>query len=169
MLIMDAESGCVKEFLTRKMTMDSPIGRLLLAADEWGICEIRVLKPEETQIKSGESSPLLERAAQELREYFAGTRRTFDLPLLSSGTAFEQSVWRALESIPFGETKSYGQLAAQLGMPKAARAVGRACARNPLLIVVPCHRVIASSGALTGFAAGIEAKRLLLRLEGHER
>jgi len=148
-------------------TWDSPIGRLLLAADDAGICEIRLLKPDEAWMESG-SCPLLERAVQELEEYFAGGRKAFDLPLSAHGTAFERTVWQMLEAIPFGETRSYGQLAAQMERPKAARAIGRACSRNPLLIVVPCHRVIASSGALTGFAAGIPAKKALLRLEGHE-
>ena len=148
-------------------TWDSPIGRLLLAADEAGICEIRLMKPDEMQPAIAETSLLLERAVQQIEEYFAGTRQSFELPLSICGTAFERLVWQALEEIPFGETRSYGQLAVQLERPKAARAVGRACSRNPVLIVIPCHRVIASSGALTGFAAGIPAKKALLRLEGH--
>jgi len=148
-------------------TWNSPVGTLLIAADDGGICEIRLLGSGEAQMEEGETFPLLACAVKQLREYFAGERRTFDLPLSICGTAFEQSVWRALEAIPFGETRSYGQIAEQLGRPKAARAVGGACARNPLLIVVSCHRVIASSGALTGFAAGLEMKRRLLALEGH--
>ena len=145
---------------------DSPIGKLLIAADDDRICEIRALKAGEALPAAHGDSPLPARAVNQLREYFAGKRKTFDLPLSRQGTAFERAVWQTLEEIPFGETRSYGQLAGMLGRPKAARAVGRACARNPLLIVVPCHRVIASSGALTGFATGMEAKRLLLALEG---
>jgi len=145
----------------------SPIGRLLLAADDHGLCGIRLLKADEKQPMMSESSLLLERAVQQLEEYFAGMRKSFDLPLSVYGTTFEKDVWRALAAIPFGETKSYGQLAAHLGRPGGARAVGRACARNPLLIVVPCHRVIAANGALTGFAAGLPAKKMLLQLEGH--
>lgn len=145
---------------------ESPIGPLLIAADGQGICEIRLLQPGENCRESG-SCALIERAVEELEEYFSGVRKTFDLPLSACGTAFEQDVWQMLATIPFGETRSYGQLAAQLGRPGSARAVGGACARNPLLIVVPCHRVIASSGALTGFAAGLPAKKALLQLEGH--
>lgn len=151
-----------------RCVFDSPIGALLIAADDHGVCEIRLMKEDEALPAEEKNAPLLMHAVQELREYFTGERRTFDLPLSRHGTAFEQSVWEALEAIPYGETRSYGALAAQMGKPKAARAVGRACARNPLLIIVPCHRVIASSGALTGFAAGMEAKRLLLVLEGHK-
>lgn len=151
-----------------RCVFDSPIGALLIAADNHGVCEIRLMKEDEALPAEEKNAPLLMHVVQELREYFAGERRTFDLPLSRHGTAFEQSVWEALEAIPYGETRSYGALAALLGRPKAARAVGRACARNPLLIIVPCHRVIASSGALTGFAAGMEAKRLLLSLEGHK-
>ena len=164
---MYAEDGCVKVFLPRQRMFDSPIGRLLIAADDAGICEIRLMKDGE-EAAEGEGASLLNEAGRQMEEYFCGRRQSFDLPLSRRGTAFERAVWQALEAIPFGETRSYGQLAAQLGRPKAARAVGRACARNPLLIVVPCHRVIASDGALTGFAAGMQAKRLLLAIEGHE-
>lgn len=166
-LIMDAEDECVKEFLLHQKVFDSPIGRLLITADEEGICEIRLMNPDEEPEEEEKISFLPACAAQQLEEYFAGRRQRFELPLSRRGTAFEREVWQALEAIPFGETRSYGQLAAQLGKPNAARAVGGACARNPLLIIVPCHRVIASSGALTGFAAGMDAKRLLLELEGH--
>ena len=151
-----------------RIAWDSPIGRLLIAADDMGICEIRLLKPEDEISTENEKTPLLDQAAKELEEYFAGRRQAFDLPLSASGTAFERTVWQALTDIPFGETRTYGQLAARIGRPKGARAVGGACARNPLLIVVPCHRVIGSSGALTGFAAGMDAKRILLTLEGHK-
>ena len=152
-----------------RIAWDSPIGRLLIAADDMGICEIRLLKPEDEISEENEKTPLLYRAVKELEEYFDGRRQMFDLPLSASGTAFERAVWQALGSIPFGETRTYGQLAARIGRPKGARAVGGACARNPLLIVVPCHRVIGSSGALTGFAAGMDAKRILLMLEGYKQ
>jgi len=146
------------------MIYDSPIGRLLLAADDAGVCEIRLMQAEEKIQET--RCELLEQAAQELCEYFFGQRKVFSFPLSMHGTAFERKVWRALLDIPFGEVRSYGQLAAAMGRPTGARAVGGACARNPLLIVVPCHRVIAASGALTGFAAGMRAKRVLLALEG---
>ena len=152
--------------MIKQTAYESPIGQLLLAQDNRGICRIGWMNPED-EMPEAQPSSLLERAACELEEYFAGKKETFSFPLSMHGTAFEKRVWQALLDIPYGETRTYGQLAAQLGMPKGARAVGGACARNPLLIAVPCHRVIASSGALTGFAAGMQAKRSLLALEGH--
>ncbi len=104
-------------------------------------------------------------ARQQLRAYFAGELMHFDLPLAPAGTPFQQQVWRALQGIPYGQTRSYGDIAAQLGSPLASRAVGAANGRNPLPIVIPCHRVIGASGSLTGFAGGLQAKALLLRLE----
>lgn len=152
--------------MIKQIAYDSPIGRLLLVQDDWGICRICQMNPED-ETPEAQSSSLLEQAAWALEEYFAGRRETFSFPLSMHGTAFEKRVWQTLLDIPYGETRTYGQLAAQLGMLKGARAVGGACSRNPLLIAVPCHRVIASSGALTGFAAGMQAKRSLLALEGH--
>ena len=151
----------------KRKIIDSPIGRLLLGADDAGICMIRLLNPEE-KVDEEHTCALLEQAAQELSEYFAGSRKAFGFPISLHGTPFERAVWQALCGIPFGETRTYGQIAAQLGMPKGARAVGSACSRNPVLIAVPCHREIAASGALTGFAAGMPAKRTLLALEGFE-
>jgi methylated-DNA-[protein]-cysteine S-methyltransferase len=104
-------------------------------------------------------------AERQLDEYFAGTRRTFELPLELAGTEFQRSVWRALLTIPYGETRSYGQIARQIGRPAAVRAVGAANGRNPLAIVAPCHRVVGSTGKLTGFAGGLRAKAFLLELE----
>ncbi len=153
--------------MTKQIAYESPIGHLLIVQDDRGICRIGWMNPGE-EAPAAQTSLLLEQAACELREYFAGRRQVFSFPLSMHGTAFEKQVWQALLKIPYGETRSYGQLAAQLGMPKGARAVGGACSRNPLLIAVPCHRVIAGSGALTGFAAGMQAKRSLLLLEGHE-
>lgn len=149
----------------KRKAIDSPIGRLLLCADDVGICRIHLLNPQE-EAPEEQTCALLEWAENELGEYFAERRKTFDFPLSMRGTAFERAVWQALCQIPYGEIRTYGQIAAQLGMPKGARAVGGACSRNPVLIAVPCHRVIAASGALTGFAAGMQAKRSLLALEG---
>ena len=104
-------------------------------------------------------------AEEQLNEYFAGVRREFDLPLAAKGTPFQQAVWAQLHKIPYGEVRTYGQLAAALGKPKASRAVGSACHRNPLCIVVPCHRVIGADGSLTGYAEGLEIKEYLLELE----
>ena len=110
-------------------------------------------------------TPLLQEAEEQLNEYFAGVRREFDLPLAAKGTAFQQTVWTQLRKIPYGEVRTYGQLAAALGNPKAGRAVGSACHRNPLCIVVPCHRVIGADGSLTGYAEGLDIKEYLLELE----
>ncbi|MNF83155.1 Methylated-DNA--protein-cysteine methyltransferase [compost metagenome] len=110
-------------------------------------------------------NPVLVRAAGQLREYFAGARQHFDLELEFSGTEFQKKVWAALLTIPFGETRSYSQIAEQIGNPSAVRAVGAANGKNPISIIAPCHRVIGASGKLTGFAGGLEAKALLLTLE----
>src|SRR3546814_636105 len=110
--------------------------------------------------------PLLRQARQQLDEYFAGDRVTFDLPLAPRGTAFQCGVWQMLASIPYGDTISYAQLATRVGKPSATRAVGAANGRNPLPIVLPCHRVIGADGSLTGFGGGLPTKRFLLQLEG---
>lgn len=104
-------------------------------------------------------------ARAQMAEYFQGRRREFDLPLDPQGTAFQRTVWAALREIPYGETRSYGELAAMIGRPKAARAVGMACNRNPLPILIPCHRVVGKDGSLTGYAGGLELKQQLLELE----
>ena len=114
---------------------------------------------------SMEPPPLWERVYTQLAEYFAGKRRSFDLPLRYTGTPFQRAVWEALLAIPYGETRSYGQLARALGRPNAARAVGGACHNNSICILIPCHRVVGAGGALKGFADGIEIKRSLLQLE----
>lgn len=113
----------------------------------------------------GDPVPLILRAAEELREYFEGGRREFDLPLAPAGTAFQQAVWQALREIPYGSTWTYAQIARVVGNPAACRAVGMANHRNPLPIVIPCHRVVGSDGSLTGYAGGLEVKRRLLYLE----
>lgn len=146
------------------MLLDTPAGRLYLASDAEGICEVRAAQERDTE--NGVPCGLLEEAAGELLDYFAGRKKRFDVPLSLHGTDFERSVWQALLEIPFGEVRSYGQIAAQIGKSGAARAVGGACSRNPVLIIVPCHRVVAASGALTGFAAGMDMKRRLLAHEG---
>lgn len=102
---------------------------------------------------------------KQLNEFFRGERKTFDLPIKIDGTAFQKSVWNKLREIPYGETRSYGEIAAALGNPKSARAVGNACNLNPMLIVVPCHRVVGKDGSMIGFAAGLERKRKLIDLE----
>lgn len=149
--------------------LESPIGELAVVASDLGVCGIlwQGERPEDCGLVSVEgSSPVLHKAIAQLREYFAGRRREFDLPLDFRGTAFQQQVWRALLTIPFGQTRSYGQMAAQIGRPQASRAVGAANGRNPIPIIVPCHRVIGASGSLTGFGGGLDIKVRLLALEG---
>lgn len=149
--------------------MPSPLGDLLLVAGDDGLR--RILLPEE----NGPATPdpgwrrddvALAMVRVQLEEYFAGTRRVFDLPLAPRGTPFQLAVLAALAEIPFGTTCSYGQMARRLGQPTASRAVGAANGRNPLAIVLPCHRVVGSDGSLTGYAGGLDAKRWLLRHEG---
>lgn len=142
-----------------------PIGILGLMDNGQGLSRVFLVREGmKTEVPEGET-PLTLRAAKELEEYFAGERKVFTLPLSPSGTQFQQSVWEALRTIPYGETRTYGEIAAVVGRPKAARAVGMANHDNPLLIFTPCHRVIGKSGSLTGFACGLEAKRQLLELE----
>lgn len=115
---------------------------------------------EETEL-----CPVIETALHQLREYEAGTRRDFDLPMAPTGTEFQLSVWETLRTIPYGETRSYGDIAAQIGKPKATRAVGGACNKNHILLLIPCHRVIGKNGSLTGFGAGLDMKEVLLTHE----
>lgn len=150
--------------------MDSPVGRLRLMASERGLVAVLWAKDRPGRVALGkvqedESHPVLLETERQLREYFAGERTEFSVPLDMRGTGFQVRVWEALLEIPFGATSSYGELAAKLGGPTLTRAVGAANGRNPLSIVVPCHRVVGANGRLTGFAGGIEAKALLLALE----
>ena len=154
----------------RYATMESPIGRLILASDGAALCGVRMenASPRDAgweRMLDDDDAPLAAARAQ-LDEYFAGHRRDFDLPLAPRGPEFQRRVWEALRRIPFGTTTSYAALAARIGSPTAVRAVGAANGRNPLPIVVPCHRVIGADGSLTGFGGGIERKRWLLAHEG---
>ncbi len=149
--------------------VDTPVGRLTVAATDAGLHAIEFPENRHPQRRAGwveADHPLLRQARGELDEYFAGTRRTFDLPLSPQGTPFQRQVWLALASIPYGRTESYAQLAARVERPAAMRAVGGANGRNPLPIVLPCHRVIGADGSLTGFGGGLPTKRFLLQLEG---
>ena len=151
----------------RQHTIDSPLGALRLIGSDAGLRAVlwpvertgRVVFDEEPV--DGEH-PILIRAAQQLDEYIAGDRTDFDVPLDLVGTDFQRAVWTGLQMIPFGETRSYGDLAADIERPGAARAVGSATGRNPISIIIPCHRLVGASGSLTGFAGGIESKRWLL-------
>ena len=147
-------------------TLTTPIGELLLTADPDGAITAVHLPGRHPGTDGWErDDALLELARRQLTEYFAGERTDFDLPLRPEGAPFQVRVWDALRRIPYGETASYGEIARELGHPTAARAVGAANGRNPIAIVVPCHRVIGASGSLTGYAGGLECKRALLDLE----
>ena len=142
--------------------IDTPIGKLTLCADETGICELKF----GMQSTRTDDVSMLDQAQQELEEYFAGRRKLFSVPLSIHGTPFQESVWRALIEVPYGETISYGELARRVNNPKACRAVGMANHVNRIPIFIPCHRVVGANGKLTGYAGGLEIKRMLLKTEG---
>lgn len=152
-------------------TKPSPVGDLTLIASDRGLRAILWPGDKPGRVRFDEtlaedaSNPYLRKASDQLDEYFSGRRRRFDLPLDLVGTDFQVAVWTALSDIPYGETTSYGELADQLGRPQAARAIGAAVGRNPVSVVVPCHRVVGKDGSLTGFAGGLDAKVRLLELE----
>jgi methylated-DNA-[protein]-cysteine S-methyltransferase len=155
--------------------VDSPIGRLMLTSDGTALTGLYMNlyrnKPAKLPDLNGDwvQNPTIDpfsSAARQLKEYFAGFRREFNLPLRMQGTEFQQRVWRELTKIPFGETRSYGQLAKRLNNPNGSRAVGLANGRNPIAIIIPCHRVIGADGSLTGFGGGIDRKEWLLTHEG---
>jgi len=146
--------------------LESPIGELLLIADDAGLTEIRMAPFEAPAEALNPAHPILAAARAQLGAYFAGERQTFELPLAPAGSAFQRSVWTALQQVPYGTTIGYGEQARRLGSPTAARAVGAANGRNPLPIVIPCHRVIGAGGALTGYSGGLWRKEWLLRHEG---
>ncbi|MBS1123164.1 MAG: methylated-DNA--protein-cysteine methyltransferase [Deltaproteobacteria bacterium] len=164
--------------MLKMITIESPLGPLRLLERDGELAGVylpseptpadggRASDAADSGRASGQTTPLLDRVATQLAEYFAGDRRAFDLPVAPRGSEFQELVWRALVAIPFGETRSYGQLARSIGQPTASRAVGAANGRNPIAIIVPCHRVIGATGALTGYAGGMAAKRWLL---DHER
>jgi methylated-DNA-[protein]-cysteine S-methyltransferase len=159
----------------RTVTLSSPLGDLLLTVRDGALAQIDLTEatpgrggidaPASSAVeKSGRIDALAE-ACRQLEAYFAGRLRTFDVPLRPRGTAFQLEVWEALRAIPYGTTVSYSEIARRIGRPSAARAVGRAVGQNPLGVVVPCHRVVGASGALTGFAWGLDRKRRLLKFE----
>ncbi|WP_331717322.1 methylated-DNA--[protein]-cysteine S-methyltransferase [Yinghuangia sp. ASG 101] len=153
----------------RYAVVGSPVGELLLTGDGEALSGLFMLPDAKYVPEIGadwiRDETAFDAVRTQLDEYFAGERRAFDVPLAPRGTAFQRSVWRELTAIPYGRTMSYGAMAAALGTPTASRAVGAANGRNPISIIVPCHRVIASNGALTGYAGGLDRKRRLLALE----
>lgn len=154
-----------------RKVMHSPIGRLMLEEEDGALVRVAFKREIPAGIEEqAEELPLqakevLEKAERQLDEYFAGERKVFNLPLAPKGTEFQKKVWAALRDIPYGETRSYGQIAAAVGNPKASRAVGMANHRNPISIIVPCHRVIGADGRLVGFGGGLWIKEKLLKLE----
>ncbi len=152
-------------------TMKSPVGELKLVASDKGLAAILWENDDPKRVRledmqKDDAHPVLSEAKKQLTEYFAGNLQKFSLRLDFAGTDFQKKVWNALLTIPFGQTRSYAQIAQQVGSPKAVRAVGAANGKNPISIIAPCHRVIGSNGKLTGFAGGLEAKALLLGIEG---
>lgn len=150
--------------------IDTPYGPETLVADGESLCGLYMVRQrhrpaEETFGEPDPGAPIFVETEKQLKEYFAGQRKDFDLPLSFAGTPFQRMVWKGLCEIPYGETVSYGELADRLGRPTAARAVGLANGKNPIGIIVPCHRVIGSNGNLTGYGGGIELKRHLLDFE----
>lgn len=141
---------------------DCPLGKLVIG---WEAGHIVSLKLVDSADHNHNPSPASDLAAQQISAYLDGIRKDFDFPVSLSGTPFQMDVWQALRQIPYGETRTYGEIASMIGNPKALRAVGMACNRNPLWIVIPCHRVVGKHQALTGYAGGLELKRVLLELE----
>jgi methylated-DNA-[protein]-cysteine S-methyltransferase len=151
-------------------TMKSPVGELKLIASDGGLAAILWENDDPLRIQLGDmiedsENPILTETENQLQAYFAGRLKAFSVPLDFKGTDFQKSVWQALLTIPFGETRSYGEIARQIGNPKAVRAVGAANGKNPVSIIAPCHRVIGANGKLTGFAGGLAVKAELLELE----
>lgn len=155
--------------LLSSFSIPSPLGPIAIRASDTGVRAVLFDATDDPVQTGGPADEVCAEAARQLSAYFAGDLQTFDLPLDPVGTPFQQEVWRALGAIPFGKTSSYGALAQALGRPGAARAVGLANGQNPVGVVVPCHRVIGASGALVGYAGGLQRKRWLLQHEGSLR
>lgn len=156
--------------ITSYLVYASPLGDLMLVANETALTGMHIVHGKHVPaVQPGwvnaRNHPLLNQTQRELDAYFHGQRRTFAVPLAPQGTVFQKKAWTALLAIPFGETRTYGQQALAIGRPSAARAVGAANGKNPIGIIIPCHRVIGASGAMTGYAGGLDAKRFLLNLE----
>lgn len=153
-----------EDSMTQTLYFESPLGLMMAQEQDGAIIALDFIQsplPNETAAQT----PLLLEAKKQVLEYFAGHRRDFDLPLAPRGTPFQQKVWQALRAIPYGQTRSYGQIASQVGNPRAGRAVGGANHRNPISLIQPCHRVIGANGRLTGYGGGLDKKEALLALE----
>lgn len=149
--------------MTNQILCQSPLGPLTLTASENALLSLDF---GDTRTSGDSPSPILEQAVRELAEYFAGTRKDFTIPLSPAGTPFQQKVWAALLTIPYGRTASYGEIAAKINKPGGAVAVGQANSRNPIPILIPCHRVIGADGKLVGYTGGMHIKEALLAIEG---
>lgn len=167
---MSSATTAIRRRCTAQATIATPLGALLLARTERGLAgawfEGQKYHAGELQAPERPGDPLLRAAAEQLADYFAGRSSRFDVPLDLHGTGFQLGVWHALRAIGPGQTRSYLEIARKVGSPKAVRAVGAAVGKNPLSVIVPCHRVVGSNGALTGYAGGLHRKRALLALEG---
>lgn len=169
--------------MKKTLYVDSPVGPLAIVESDGAVTEVSFARPGVAPSSSGVSdtpinrnalanpsadaaSPLLEKTAREISEYFAGKLKRFTVPFKPAGTDFERRVWTALLDIPWGTTRTYGEIAATIGNPKASRAVGRAIGANPVAIIIPCHRVIGKDGSLTGYVGGLDRKKTLLAIEG---
>ena len=155
--------------------MESPLGEILLVASSRGdaLCGVdlerqKYFPVDADQWRDAPKLPVLRDAVAQLREYFAGTRMRFDIPVAPVGTPFQREVWAAIGEVPFGETITYAELARRCGRPSAVRAAGAATGRNPITIVIPCHRIVGGDGSLTGYAGGLDRKRTLLPLEARD-
>lgn len=151
--------------MEKTVFIKTPLGILGITEADGFVKELFFAEDDIKETVAGQRTPLLEKAKKQILEYLEGTRKTFDLPLAAQGTKFQKTVWEALRNIPYGETRSYKQVAQMIGKPNAYRAVGMANNKNPILILTPCHRVIGSNGKLVGYAAGLEIKEKLLMLE----
>lgn len=154
---------------TGQISVETPYGVFIITASGGKVCAIsRASEGNEQPVSLGATQPVLQLAAKELREYLAGERMTFTFPMGAEGTPFQQKVWAAISQIPYGETRTYGEIAQVVENPKGSRAVGMACNKNPIMIAVPCHRVMGAGGKLTGYAYGTGLKHKLLSLEQRE-
>ena len=167
---MSFATTAIQTACTAQTLYASPLGPMLLARTPAGMAGAWFMRqkdhPGQLNAPDRPDDPLLQRAVEQFKHYFAGGKDGFDLPLDLLGTAFQRAVWNALLRIPLGTTRSYGEIARTISAPQAVRAVGAAVGKNPLGVIVPCHRVIGSTGALTGFAAGLDRKTALLEMEG---
>ena len=148
---------------------DTPLGRMLLVANEKGLCGLHFVGQKYFPEKGKDwthDKKVLEKAKREVTEYFAGKRKSFAIPLAPEGTPFQRAIWREIAKVPFGETITYAELARRAGFPNCARAAGAATGRNPVGVIVPCHRIVGTNGSLTGYAGGLDKKKALLALEG---